>query len=134
MVRASRFKEAFLTNMATKWGLLKAILLVWVLFFLRVDDKTEYHAQISFTNRDSITTYQLPKVAAKGSILSVDRVRNRIRVQVRSSTLDKSIFIKASCRGVDHYLIEGTLKKGQLVSYLPASKITQRYYRIYPNG
>ena len=55
-----------------------------------------------------------------GSSLSIERIKDKIRLGVTSNELKENIVIKASCRGVDHYLIEGKLQKGRLVSELPA--------------
>ena len=96
------------------------------IFFLEADSTTTYYAKLlPRDNIDSLVTYPLPKVVPKGSILSVTKTRDKIRLRITSNSLTGRVFVKASCRGVGHYLIEGRLRDGQLVYELPAEQLPE---------
>ncbi len=91
-------------------------------FYMKPEGNMTYHASIISEQRSPANTiFPLPKVHALGSSLSIERIKDKIRLGVTSNELKENIVIKASCRGVDHYLIEGKLQKGQLVSELPSN-------------
>ncbi|SHE57987.1 hypothetical protein SAMN03080594_101683 [Arenibacter palladensis] len=95
-------------------------------FFVEADSTSTYSAKIVYS--DSLVTevtYPLPKVVSKGSILSVSRAKDKIRIQVESNYLNDHVFIKASCRGTDYYLMEGPLREGRLSYHLPSSKLPE---------
>ncbi|MEX0315941.1 MAG: hypothetical protein AB3N18_17310 [Allomuricauda sp.] len=80
-----------------------------------------YYAKIDATESFAVEKlYPLPKVHDQGTLLSVYWVNDKIRFQVNSNEPRDSVLLKASSRGFDYYLIEGSLKKGKLVSELPA--------------
>jgi hypothetical protein len=95
-------------------------------FFLEADSSTSYSANIVYTDSlETEATYPLPKTVSKGSILSVGRARDKIRIQVESNTINDRVFVKASCRGLDYYLIEGPLREGRFVYHLPSNKLPE---------
>ncbi|MCM4150445.1 hypothetical protein DHD05_02480 [Arenibacter sp. N53] len=95
-------------------------------FFLEADSSSTYSANIVNSDKlETEVTYPLPKAVSKGSILSVGRAKDKIRIQVESNYLNDRVFIKASCRGTDYYLMEGALREGRLVYHLPSSKLPE---------
>ena len=95
-------------------------------FFVEADSSTIYSAKIIHSDSlETEVTYPLPKVISKGSILSVGRAKDNIGIQVESNRLNDRVFIKASCRGTDYYLMEGPLRDGRLVYQLPSSKLPE---------
>ena len=95
-------------------------------FFFEADSSSSYIANIVFTDSlGAAVTYPLPKVVSKGSILSVARAKDKILIQVESNHLNGRIFIKASCRGTDYYLMEGALREGRLVYQLASDKLPE---------
>ncbi|WP_339716209.1 hypothetical protein [Cyclobacterium amurskyense] len=94
--------------------------------YLQPDSLANYHARVSLPNvKDSTKVYPLPKVMANGTVLSVAKFNEKLRLALASNELEDSVFISASCRGVDYFLIEGKLKEGQLVSTLPADQLPE---------
>ena len=95
-------------------------------FFVEADSTSTYNAKIVYSDSlETEVTYPLPKVVSKGSILSVGRAKDKIRIQVESNYLNDRVFIKASCRGTDYYLMEGPLREGRLSYHLPSSKLPE---------
>lgn len=91
-------------------------------FSVEADSSMAYHVKISLqTERNSTFTYPLPKVVAKGSILSIDKAKDKIRIRVATNDLKDRVYLKVSCRGTDYYLVEGPLREGYLVSELPTA-------------
>jgi hypothetical protein len=71
--------------------------------------------------------FVLPAVAAKGNVLSVTKVADRIRIKATSNYIDNdSICVRVSCRGVVYCDAKGILKKGSLEFSLP--------HNILPEG
>ena len=94
-------------------------------FYLKPDSTVKYHARISFPNKSrSAIEVTLPKVARDGSVLSVNRLKNKIWLSVYSSSLEK-VFIKVSSRGVGYYVIEGELKNGSLQTAMEADSLPE---------
>ncbi|ASO04660.1 hypothetical protein [Arenibacter algicola] len=95
-------------------------------FFLEADSTSTYSAKIVYSDSlETEVTYPLPKVVSMGSILSVGKAKDKIRIQVESNYLNDRVFIKASCRGTDYYLMEGPLREGRLSYHLPSSKLPE---------
>ena len=95
-------------------------------FFLEADSSTSYNANIVYTDSlETEATYPLPKTVSKGSILSVGRARDKIRIQVESNTINGRVFVKASCRGLDYFLMEGPLREGRFVYQMPSNKLPE---------
>ena len=95
-------------------------------FFLEVDGNTSYSANIVYTDSlETEATYPLPKMVSKGSILSVGRTMDKIRIQVESNIINDRVLVKASCRGLDYYLMEGSLREGRFVYHLPSNKLPE---------
>lgn len=95
-------------------------------FSLKADSSANYQAKIFLgKNRDFSFTIPLPEVVSKGSILSVAKARDKIRINVASNDLKDRVYIKASCRGTDYYSIEGPLREGYLISELPAANLPE---------
>ena len=95
-------------------------------FFLDADSSTSYNANIVYTDSlETEATYPLPKVISKGSILSVGRAMDKIRIQVESNTINDRVFVKARCRGMDYYLMEGPLQDGCFVYQMPSNKLPE---------
>lgn len=93
-------------------------------FFVKADSTLSYKAEIFGPSSEKpLLIVDLPKVESYGSILAVNKLKNRIRLNVFSNAVAGKIFIKVSRRGVDHYLIEGHLNEGELTTELPADKL-----------
>tara|TARA_R110002049_G_scaffold696_6_gene4442 strand:+ start:215133 stop:217808 length:2676 start_codon:yes stop_codon:yes gene_type:complete len=90
-------------------------------FSLKADSTENYQAKIFLgKNKDSSFMIPLPEAVSKGSILSVVKAGDKIRINVASNDLKDRVYVKASCRGTDYYLIEGPLRAGYLISELPS--------------
>lgn len=95
-------------------------------FSMEAESGATYHVKISsMTDSASTSTYSLPKVVSKGTLLSVDKAEDKIKIKVATSDLIGDVSIKASCRGADHYLIEGPLREGYMVSDLPSADLPE---------
>ncbi|MGX1928052.1 hypothetical protein [Flagellimonas sp. 2504JD4-2] len=94
-------------------------------FRMPVDSNSTYYAKVGLANRSDDILFPLP-IAQAGSILSIEKLGEKIRFSVSSNALKDSVAVKASCRGMDYYLIEGALHNGRLVSDLPSKN--------FPNG
>lgn len=95
-------------------------------FFLEADSNSSYIASIVYSDSlEMEATYPLPKVVSQGSILSVGRAGDKIRIQVESNAINGHIVVKASCRGLDYYLMEGPLREGRFVYHLPSSNLPE---------
>jgi hypothetical protein len=95
-------------------------------FYVEADSSSSYSANIVYS--DSLgteVTYPLPRVVSKGSILSAGRIKDKILIQVESNNLNDSVFIKASCRGMDYYLMEGPMRDGRFVYHKPSNKLPE---------
>lgn len=97
-------------------------------FTMQADSTKTYHAKV-FVPNDSTGTntriYPLPKVSAKGSIISLARLGENLQIHVSSSKKKQHVYIKVSCRGKDHYLIEGPIKNGLFTTNFPSAKLPQ---------
>lgn len=62
---------------------------------------------------------------AKGAVLTVSKSNEKIRLALTSNVLEDSVYIKASCRGLDYFLIAGKLKDNQLVASLPVNLLPE---------
>jgi len=95
-------------------------------FIFKPERAKPYQVKALFpTNGDSIFTYSLPKVESTGSVLSVERVEEDIRITAASNELQGKVFIRIRCRGKDYYMIEGPLRKGRMVSELASSVLPE---------
>ena len=95
-------------------------------FFVEADSSTSYNANIVYTDSlETVATYPLPKVISKGSILSVGKARDKISIQVESNTINDHVIVKASCRGLDYYLMEGPMRDGRFVYNLPSNNLPE---------
>lgn len=91
------------------------------------DRSTSYYAMLTTDSKqESSQRYTLPKVKAKGNLLSVAKTEAGVKFMARSNeeTLD-TISFEVKCRGIIHYLIKGPLKQRQLVAYLPAEELPE---------
>lgn len=97
------------------------------IFFIRANSDKTYFAKItSFKNQGADRRYPLPKVVDNGSILSVAETKGKIRLIAASNHRQTdSVFIKASCRGVPYYFIEGQLKQGDLITAMPKEALPE---------
>ncbi|MCP4975074.1 MAG: hypothetical protein GY931_02850, partial [Maribacter sp.] len=91
-------------------------------FFIRANRIKTYYARItSLPDEPFSMKYPLPKVVHNGSILSIGKVGENIRIKASSNyKKTDSVYIQVSSRGIGHYLIEGKLKGGYLITQLPA--------------
>jgi hypothetical protein len=93
----------------------------------KVDSNTTYFARLSSQSEERPPAiYPFPSIAPRGSILSVNKNKDRIRVTVSSNCLkDDSIYIQVSCRGMVYFDIKGCLKEGALAFFLPANELPE---------
>ncbi|EAR00306.1 hypothetical protein [Maribacter sp. HTCC2170] len=96
-------------------------------FLIQANKNKAYYARIpSHSNQGLFQKYPLPKVVDKGSILSITKAGKNIRIKAFSNYKETdSVFIRVSCRGIDHYLIEGTFKDRLLIAQLPANELPE---------
>lgn len=97
-------------------------------FMLNSADTAEvYLARIkSKTEKKLSLMYHLPRVAAKGNVLSVHKEGDNIQLTALSNYLtNDSICIRVSCRGLIYFDIKGRLKEGKLRYSLPANTIPE---------
>ncbi len=70
--------------------------------------------------------YPLPSVAASGNILSVNRIRDEIRLQAASSYLkDDTVLLRVTCRGKLCYEIKERLREGIRAFSLSAGELPE---------
>lgn len=87
-------------------------------FYLQGKPATKYYAKITKPVKlVSNKKFPLPKVAAIGTVLSVKKSKEKIRVSVTSNqkSLEK-ISVLVTCRGTTYYRIEGELQEGELIT------------------
>ena len=90
------------------------------------DSSSTYHAKVSLSEKEfSSFRVSLPNVVASGSVLSAVKVKDKLRLYVASNELKGHVYIKASCRGTDYYMVEGPLREGYLVSELPSANLPE---------
>jgi len=95
-------------------------------FFLQADSLSMYQAKVFLPNaKEPFAVYSLPRVMAQGAVLNVFKNNKKIRLALTSNSLTDSVYIKASCRGVDYFLIAGKLKNKQLVVSLPDHQLPE---------
>ncbi|MEM9143272.1 MAG: hypothetical protein AAGA86_09810, partial [Bacteroidota bacterium] len=95
-------------------------------FFLDVGNNSGYYAMVNPRKEgDSPGRYALPRAEVEGSILAVEKLTDSIRIQATSTTGKGRVFIKASCRGMGQYMIEGPLRDGKLVYIMPANELPE---------
>jgi len=95
------------------------------IFALRPSIGNQYFARL--TNATGKTKkYSLPPAVAKGSLLLISEMEDKIRISVVSNQLQSErIFIRSTCRGIAYYEIEGKLKNGQLTTTLPRNNFPE---------
>ena len=94
------------------------------IFSMIPDSAMTYHAKISvLTENNQTYTYPLPSIVSKGSIISVEKAENNIRINVSTNNLFGLAFVKVSCRDVDYYLAEGKLREGRMGFELAPEKL-----------
>jgi hypothetical protein len=94
------------------------------IFSMIPDRAMTYHAKISvLTENNQTYTYPLPSVVSKGSIISVEKAKNKIRINVSTNNLSGLAYVKVSCRDVDYYLAKGKLREGRLGFELAPEKL-----------
>ncbi|WP_133067194.1 hypothetical protein [Flagellimonas pacifica] len=97
------------------------------IFHLKADSNLRFHVKINSEKTSTAKTlFPLPKAVQKGSVLSIEKTKDKIRLRVISNDLKDSVSVKISCRAVDYYLIEGMLVQGSLISKIPIENL--------PNG
>jgi hypothetical protein len=95
-------------------------------FYLQPDSLKKYKAKVYLPNvKEPIANYPLPKVMANGTVLTVAESNEKIRLALTSNVLQDSVFIRASSRGFDYFLIAGKLKDNQLVANLPVNQLPE---------
>ncbi len=97
-------------------------------FFLNKADSTAtYFAKLVSNSDDGISLlYPLPKISPLGNVLSIRGGDQKVLIEVSSNySSDDSIYLKASCRGLDYYELKGKLKQGNLKISLPTDRIPE---------
>ncbi|QLG45960.1 hypothetical protein [Costertonia aggregata] len=95
-------------------------------FSIKADSSNKYYAKISLqANKSNKFTYPIPKVVPRGSILSIEKAKDTIRIKVATNEIEGHVLVKASCRGTDYYLIDGPLRKGYMISELPSAVLPE---------
>ena len=88
-----------------------------VVYLARIKSKTEKKLSLM---------YHLPRVAAKGNMLSVHKEGDNIQLTALSNYLyNDSICIRVSCRGLMYFDIKGRLKEGKLRYSLPSNTVPE---------
>ncbi|WP_136468155.1 hypothetical protein [Flagellimonas onchidii] len=94
-------------------------------FHLTPSRDETYYAKVRPIEEEKtkVKTYSLPKVHNHGTLLSVYKVKDKVRFRIASNQQKDGITINASCRGTDYYRIEGLLQNGRLTSEIPAEDL-----------
>ncbi|MDN5215079.1 hypothetical protein QQ020_23560 [Fulvivirgaceae bacterium BMA12] len=94
---------------------------------LNPDNNQLYYAKVKSPSEENfVMKYKLPEVVQVGNVLTVSRKGSYLHLMASSNYLiNDSIFIRASCRGVDYYGIKGKLKDGVLSFFLPTNKLPE---------
>jgi hypothetical protein len=91
----------------------------------KIDSTENYIARIQL-GKGVQRAYQLPKIAAKGNILSVKKEGNQIFLKSSSSyLLEDSIMIQASVRGAIYYHFKGKFTNGIFSFAIPANLLPE---------
>lgn len=92
-----------------------------------VDSLQNYFAQIpSSSARDLLLNYPLPRIKKQGSVLSLTRMENNIKVQVTTTNRNlDSTFLKISSRGQHFYQVSGRFVRGMLRFEIPQSELPE---------
>jgi len=92
-----------------------------------LDTSRRYFARLSSRPDDSkYVRFPLPEVSAQGNVLSVNKIKNELRITASSSYLRRdSICIRVSCRGKLYYDLGGSLNKGVLVLSIPTTMLPE---------
>ena len=91
----------------------------------RVDSTETYVAKIA-SKSGVVWKYRLPAVAAKGNVISVTSDGNDIKILASSSYLkNDSVYLRVSCRGVVHFLVKNSLKKGSRLFSVLATQLPE---------
>ena len=97
-------------------------------FFLnKVDSSATYFAKLVSNTDDGISLlYPLPKISPLGNVLFIRGGDQKVLIEVSSNYLyNDSIYLRASCRGIDYYEVKGKLKQGNLKISLPTDRIPE---------
>ncbi|MCK0156970.1 hypothetical protein MWU65_07245 [Cellulophaga sp. F20128] len=88
------------------------------IFYLQGKQTSTYYAIITKpSNLVSTKKFRLPKVAANGTVLSVKKLNEKIRVAVSSTNKNlEKITLLVTSRGTTYYKLEGELQNGELKS------------------
>lgn len=91
------------------------------------DVNTTYFARLkNQSNRNFSNMFKLPAVSPKGNVLSVIKIRDKIRLAAISNYLkDDSINLSFSCRGELLFIIKGFMNNGILAFLLEANKLPE---------
>jgi len=96
-------------------------------FYLQGNRGKMYYAKLShIAEVEASQKYQLPEAVTRGSVLSITKLNEKIKITVASNNHQaEKIVIKVSSRGIDYYLIDGVLKNGKLRTFLNKSKVPE---------
>ncbi len=91
------------------------------------DSKDRYYAKVKSPSGGNFAMkYKLPEVVQTGNVLAVSKRGSKLHLKASSNYLiNDSIFIRASCRGMDYYEIAGKLKDGVLSFFWPINKLPE---------
>ncbi|WP_131819062.1 hypothetical protein [Flagellimonas flava] len=118
--KGKKVKGAVFDNNGKEVALFESNTLGMGTLSLHTENNLTYHAKVFSTeNVYGTMEFPLPGAFQVTSILSVNRLKDRVRFGVISNELNDSIGIKVSCRGKDYYMIEGLLQNNKLISELP---------------
>lgn len=93
------------------------------IFAFRPIKGNRYYAELTLSSGE-IKKYPLPKASEKGSVLSILDRKDKIAISVFSNELiSQQVLIRVACRGIAYYEMEGKLKDGLLVTYLPKEEL-----------
>lgn len=96
-------------------------------FMLNYADSTrKYYARLKTSEEGKVQMYPLPKTAAKGNILAVERRGENILVAAMSNYLkNDSITLNITCRGMNLYDMKLGLKDGTASVLIPVNKLPE---------
>ena len=96
------------------------------LIITRPDSSQTYYAKLKTSEENEVLMYPLPKVAAKGNILAVERRGDNIMVAALSNYLiNDSIKLSISFRGLELYNISTALYMGVASIIIPILKLPE---------